>query len=127
MNLYLTSAGFLAAMTTLGHFTVGTRLYLRPTLQAAIDPVAKQIMHCLFHYSSVVLVLAATTLLYLGTQGGGIEGGDLIARFIGLQFALFGIWQLWIALRSDIPNGPVKLFQWTFFLTISGLAFAGSM
>jgi len=126
MNYFLLAAGAIAAATTLGHFTVGARLYLRPTLEAPLDPVARKIMHCLFHYSSVALILATSTLLYLGYQGGAGSDARLLVLFLSAQFALFGIWQLWITLTSEIQRAPLKLFQWTFFAAISVLALLGA-
>ena len=58
MNWYMLIAGIIALFAVIGHFTIGRKLFLMPTLKADFDVVAKKIMHCLFHYSSVWLVLS---------------------------------------------------------------------
>ena len=66
MDWFITIAGLLAAMTTVGHFKIGSREFLRPMLEASFDQVSKKVMHCVFHYVSTFLILSALTLLSIG-------------------------------------------------------------
>ena len=66
MNWTIFIAGVGAVFVTLGHFAVGSKLYLKPMLQASFDDVPKKVNHCVFHYVSVFLVLSAIFLLLVG-------------------------------------------------------------
>jgi hypothetical protein len=126
MNWLLTISGLFAAFTTIGHFVVGTKQYLVPTLEASLDEVPKKVMHCLFHYISVFLILSAVVLLAAGF-GIGLGGDSTqLIRFIAINYAAFAGAQVVIAVRSDIERGPFKLFQWTFFVLIAVFAWLGT-
>ncbi len=126
MNWFIISAGILGAFTTVGHFTMGTKEYLKPMLAASFDEVPKQVMRSVFHYVSVFLILSTLALLALGFGFITDEQPSLLARFIALNYAFFAIWQLAIAATSGIPNGILKLFQWTFFVIIAVMTWIGS-
>lgn len=126
MNLLVTLAGATALMTTAGHFTAGTKMYLKPLLASDIEPVAKKVLHCVFHYVSVFLVLSTAALLWIGLGMADAVAVDALARFIALNYIAFGIWQLVLAKLSGIPSAPVKMFQWVFFFVIAALALWGS-
>ena len=125
-NGFFIASGVVAAMTTAGHFIVGTPNFLRPMLGAQFDAVSQKVMHCGFHYVSVFLGGSAVAMLALGF--GLIDGGGaLLARFISANFALFAIVQLWLGATSGIERWPMKLFQWVFFVLIAALAWAGTL
>ena len=126
MNWLITLSGIFALLTVAGHFTVGSKTYLKPMLAATFDPVAKKVMHCVFHYVSAFLILAAIALLLIGTGTMQFQGAFRLVQFIALNFAAFAVWQLTLASTSGIPNGVFKLFQWVFFITISILALTGA-
>jgi len=119
-------AGGLAGFATLGHFFIGSRNFLRPTLQAPFDEVPKKVMHCLFHYVSGYLILSAIFLLAIGL--GYKLGGNpaLLVKFIVLNYAAFAIAQIIIALASNIQNSLLKLFQWIFWTLIALFAWIGA-
>jgi len=125
MNLFILIAGILAAATTAGHFAVGSKQFLAPMLNAEFDPVPKKVMHCLFHYVSVYLILS--TLALLGAAFGHIpvEGSGLLVKFIAINYAAFAVWQIALAVTSGIEKGIFKLFQWVFFVAIAILAWLG--
>jgi len=126
MNGYILSAGVLAALTTLGHFFVGSPQFLKPMLAAAFDEIPKKVMHCVFHYVSVYLILSTAALLLIGF-GVDLQGDPaLLIRFIALHYTLFAVWQIVIAVTSSIPNGIFKLFQWIFFTLIAILSWIGA-
>ena len=125
MNWYLCCAGIFAAFTTIGHFTMGSKSFLKPMLEASFDNVAKKVMHCVFHYISAYLILSTLVLLFTGF---GFDFGSdftLLVKFIALNYLLFALWQIILALLSDINNSLFKLFQWVFFVLIGVFAWLG--
>jgi len=66
MNWPILIAGIGAVFITVGHLTAGSKMYLKPMLQASFDDVAKKVNHCVFHYVSVYLVVSAVFLLLIG-------------------------------------------------------------
>ncbi len=111
MNWFLIIAGGFAGLATVGHFAIGSRSFLGPTLQASFDEVPKKVMHCLFHYVSGYLILSTIFLLAIGL--GFKFGGNpaLLVRFIALNYVAFAVAQIIIALTSNIQNPLFKLFQ----------------
>ena len=126
MNWYVLIAGLIAAGVVVGHFLMGSKLYLSPMLAAEFDAVAKKTMHAVFHYLSVFLILAAGVLLAAGTGCTGL--GDLTGavRFIAVNFLAFAAWQVVLALGSGIEKPLTKMFQWVLFLLIGVLALLGT-
>ena len=125
MNIYVIISGFLALFTTIGHFTMGSKLYLKPMLKSDFDEVPKKVMHSAFHYVSVFLI--TSTLMLLGY---GFEiftpGNEMLIKFIAINYAGFAVWQILIALTSGIEKSITKLFQWTFFILIALFAWIGA-
>ena len=119
MNWYIISAGLISTFTTLGHFAVGGKEYLNPMLSAEFEAVPKKVMHAVFHYVSVYLILSSLALLATGF--GLLPGAQaqLLIRFIALNYAAFAIWQMIIALGSNINQPLIKMFQWVFFVVIA--------
>ena len=126
MNWLITISGVFALMTLAGHFTVGSREYLKPMLVATFDPVAQKVMHCVFHYVSVFLISSAAALLLIGTGMMNFQGSARLVQFIALNYAAFAVWQIILATTSDIPRAAAKLFQWVFFILISVFALIGA-
>lgn len=122
MNPLIVSAGFIALMTTAGHFTVGRKMYLKPLLKSEMEPVPKKVLHCVFHYVSTFLSLSTLALFVSAFT----KIGRLATVFIALNYALFAVWQLSLVKASGIERGMLKMFQWTFFVIISVLAFLGA-
>ena len=126
MNWLITISGVFALLTTIGHFVVGSKEFLKPMLEATFEPVAKKVMHCVFHYISTFLVLTTIVLLAIGTGSIKVQGSTILVQFIAANYVVFAIWQLVLASTSGIPKGLFKLFQWVFFVTIAVFAFAGA-
>lgn len=83
-------------------------------------------MHCVFHYVSAYLILSTIALLMVGL-GIGLQGDTtLLIRFIALNYAVFAVWQIVLALSSRIPNGLFKMFQWILFALITIFAWIGA-
>ncbi|MDA3791759.1 MAG: hypothetical protein PF503_25095 [Desulfobacula sp.] len=127
MNWMLLVAGITSALTTIGHFLVGTKMFLVPMLESDFELVPKKGMHCVFHYVSVYLILSAAFLLLAGF---GVDMGSdntLLIRFIAVNYTGFAIWQIVIAAKSGISNVITKLFQWVFFVIIAVCSFWGTI
>jgi hypothetical protein len=125
MNWLLFIAGLFGGFTTLGHFFIGGKNFLKPMLEASFDEVPKKVMHCVFHYVSAYLILSTIVLLAMGL-GFHFKGDTtLLVKFIAIHYAVFAITQLIIALTSKIQKGIFKLFQWVFFVIIAVSAWLG--
>jgi hypothetical protein len=125
MNWFVLIAGIIAAMTCVGHFTVGRKEFLNPLLEAEMADVPKKVMHCVFHYVSVYLVASALVLLAVGAGVKFKSGTTFLVDFIAINYAAFAVVQLVIAFRSKIPKPMTKLFQWVFFVLIAVFAWIG--
>ena len=125
MNVLIVLAGVVGALTTVGHFVVGSRRFLAPMLAAPIEDVPRKVMHCVFHYISTYLVLSTAALLLVGFGACVGEGTTALVQFIAINYLVFALWQLLIAFGSGIPRAPLKLFQWVFFLLIAVLSWLG--
>ncbi len=122
MNLLVFIAGIIAALATIGHFTMGTKLYLRPLLSSEVDPIVKTIFKSVFHYSSIFLLTSTIVMLNVGFRGVNcVYDSFLIMAFFSVNYLLMGIWQLIIALRSGIQKPLLSIFQWMLWLIIGGL------
>ena len=126
MDWYITIAGLIGALATIGHFTMGTKQFLKPMLEASFDPVPKKVMHCLFHYVSTFMILSTINLLLIGLNVWPALNSMIVVKFIGANYLVFGVWQIILAASSDIPGGVIKLFQWIFFLLIALFSFLGA-
>jgi len=126
MNTMVLIAGILAAMATLGHFTMGVKLYLQPLLASDLETIPKKVMHTVFHYISVYMTLSSWMLIMIGIRGDGcMFDPTLVLSFIGMNYALFAVTQIIIALASGIDRALLKMFQWTFWLLIAAFTFMG--
>lgn len=127
MNFYLLIAGLIAAMTSIGHLTYGRRRFLKPMQAADFDPLAKAVMHCIFHYMSVFLVVSSLLLISCGFEAVSQMQSFGVLLFIALNFALFTVWQVYIGFMSEL-DAPFKgLFQWVFFALVAGFTLAGAL
>ncbi len=126
MNWYITIAGLIGVLATIGHFTVGTKQFLKPMLEASFDPVPKKVLHCVFHYVSTFMILSTINLLLIGLNVWPALNSMVLIKFIGANYLVFGVWQIILAASSDIPGGVIKLFQWIFFILIALFSFLGA-
>ena len=126
MNWFVLAAAILGAMTTIGHFLVGTKEYLVPMLASSIEPVPKKVLQAVFHYVSVFLILSTAALFAVALGTIPAQAGSYLAAFISANYALFAIWELVIAFGSGIERAPLKMFHWIFFVLIAVLAGWGS-
>ena len=126
MNWMILVSGLAAGLANLGHFTVGSKNFLKPMLQADFDDVSKKVMHCIFHYISVYMVLSFMVLIAIGLGFSFGSANALLVKFIAINYFLFAITQIVIAATSNIPNGVIKLFQWIFFIGVAIFAWIGA-
>ena len=126
MNWMIFISGLAAGFVNLGHFTVGSKDFLKPMLQAEFDDVPKKVMHCVFHYVSVYLVLSFIVLIAIGLGFSFGAADKLLVKFIAINYFFFAITQSVIAATSNIQKGVIKLFQWIFFMIIAIFAWIGA-
>lgn len=119
-------SGLAAGFVNLGHFTIGSKEFLKPMLQADFDDVPQKVMHCVFHYVSVYLILSFIVLMAIGLGFSFGAADKLLVKFIAVNYFFFAITQIVIAAASNIPKGVIKLFQWIFFLIIVIFAWIGA-
>ncbi len=128
MNTYVLIAGIISLMATVGHFAMGKKMYLKPVLDSNLDQVPKKVMHSLFHYMSVFMVLSTFVLLArCGNKCMMYENVYDVVKFVGIVYGFFAITQFIIAATSGIKNGIFNMFQWIFWLLISVFALLGVM
>ena len=126
MNAYLLIAAIFSLFAVIGHFTIGRKQFLLPILKSDADLIPKKIMHGLFHYMSIYMIL--TTFILFNTsmdQCVVFENNPLVIKFIGISYLGFALVQLIIAATSKIPGGIFKLFQWVFWILIGVFALLG--
>jgi hypothetical protein len=126
MNWLILISGLFALFAVIGHFTMGTKSFLKPMMDASFDIVPKKVMQSVFHYISVFLILSAVALLLTGFGFSFDLDSTLLIWFIALNYSIFAIVQIIIALTSGVPNGATKLFQWVFWIIIAVLAWVGA-
>jgi hypothetical protein len=126
MNWMIFISGLAAGFVNLGHFTVGRKEFLKPMLQANFDEVPKKVMHSVFHYVSVYVVLSFIVLIAIGLGFSFGAANTLLVKFIAINYFLFAITQIIIAATSNIQNGVIKLFQWIFFMVIAIFSWLGA-
>lgn len=111
---------YLSVFMLIGHLALGIPWYLNPVLKSDTAAIPKSVMHAVFHYMTVVMVLSATALVSFAHNLLTISP-DVI-RFIGIAYLLFGLTQIVIAVTSSGFKGLKDMFQWTMFLPIGILA-----
>jgi len=126
MNWMILIAGLVAGFVNIGHFTVGSKDFLKPMLQAEFDDVPKKVMHSVFHYVSVYVVLSFVVLISIGLGFSFGTADTVVVKFIAINYFLFAITQIIIAATSNIPKGVTKLFQWILFMAIAIFAWIGA-
>ena len=127
MNWPVFIAGVGAVLITLGHFSAGSKLYLKPMLQASFDNVSRKVNHCVFHYVSVYLLLSAVFLLLIGIGYHNQADNSWLIKFISLNYGFFAVVQIVIAATSGIQNAIFKMFQWMLFVFVAVFAWVGTI
>ncbi|MEE8340619.1 MAG: hypothetical protein V3R52_00830 [Candidatus Neomarinimicrobiota bacterium] len=123
MDYLLLTAGILALGATIGHFTMGSKDFLKPILRSEADEIPKKVMHSLFHYMSVFMVLSTVILLGFSMKNSLIfDSTDDVIKVIGFFYLGIAIVQFIIAATSKINNGIFKLFQWVFWILIAAFS-----
>ena len=117
-------AGVIAGFATIGHFTMGTKLYLKPFLGTELDLIPKNVILSVFHYISVYQILSSLVLIMVGINFENCQHDPtMLLNFVGLNYALFALVQIVIALTSSVKGGLFKMFQWIFWILIAVLIF----
>jgi hypothetical protein len=121
--LYWICAGAIAAFTAGLHLIAGHRAPLCVMLQASFEEVSKRTMHAVWHIVTVALFLSAIVLLAAGLWPARVSAQ--LPAFVGAHYALYTLVFLVIALAAPLERGLWKLPQWTLFVPIAALSFAG--
>lgn len=111
---------YLSVFMFVGHLAMGMKLYLRPMLKSDTETVAKNVMHAVFHYMSIVMLMSAITLI--SHAHNLFEISSDVILFIGILYLVCGILQMLMAVLSSGLKGLINMFQWTMFLPIGILA-----
>ncbi|WP_406661708.1 hypothetical protein V7O66_04095 [Methanolobus sp. ZRKC3] len=111
-------AGFLALFVVVGHFVFGSKWYLRPMLDSNMELIPKAILQSVFHYVSIYLLLSSITLLLIGFGIFLSPENVIMVKFIGLNYLLFALVQIFYSIKNKVPNPLITMFQWTLFLPI---------
>ena len=120
VNAWLVAAGMLAMLLAIGHVAGGTRFVYRPMVQASFDEVAKRTMVFVWHFSTLVLFMAAGALLY-----GGSRSAPILVGYVLVQTAALAVVHLLVAATSGVDGWYKKMPQWVAFAVIAGLTAAG--
>lgn len=118
MDIFTFIAGVLASFVVIGHFIMGVKVYLKPMLEAEFNQIPKATMQSVFHYISVFLILSALALVVSGLKASNLEGTELLVKFIGVNYILFALVQIFYSIKNGVKNPLIKMFQWTMFLPI---------
>jgi uncharacterized membrane protein len=117
-------AGILAGLATLGHFTAGTKMYLKPFLATDLDAVPKNVILSVFHYVSVYQIFSSMVLIMVGINFENcVYDPTMLLNFIGINYAFFAGVQIIIGLSSSVKGGLFKMFQWIFWVLIAVFLF----
>lgn len=111
---------YLAVFMLIGHLAAGMKMYLKPMLESNTEEAAKNVMHAVFHYMTIAMLLSA---IYLVSFAHNLFPISLdIVRFIGTFYLACGLTQMVMAILTNGMKGLMKMFQWTMFLPIGILA-----
>ena len=126
MNYYFLTAGIISMFAVIGHFTIGRTDFLEPVLNSDIDEIPKKVMHSIFHYLSVYMILTTILLLLFAIDSHALfENHSDVAILIAISYVGFAVTQIIVAVTSSIKGGIFRLFQWIFWMLIAVLSLAG--
>lgn len=116
---------YLSVFMLIGHLAVGMKMYLKPMRESNTEEVAKNVMHAVFHYMTIAMLLSAVYLVSFAHNLFPISI-DVI-RFVGIFYLACGLAQIAMAISVNGVKGLIKMFQWTMFLPIGILAILVSL
>lgn len=126
MNYFTLAAGIVSLIAVFGHFTMGSKLYLKPVKNSDIDEIPIRVMESLFHYMSVFMIITTFCLLISAFNIDFLFNNiNDVVLLIGILYGAYAIAQFIIALLSSVKMGVTKMFQWVFWLIISILSIIG--
>lgn len=111
---------YLSVFMLVGHLGVGIKMYLNPMRESNTEEVAKNVMHAVFHYMTIAMLLSAVYLVSFAHNLFPISID--VVRFIGIFYLTCGLTQMVMAILANGIKGLIKMFQWTMFLPIGILA-----
>ena len=123
MNWIVLIAGLLSALGLITHVTIGRKKYIRPMLEAAIDPLAQNLLLCQYHFVSVAAGLSTLMILLIGLNIW--RGFTAVLFFIAANYLVCAAVQFTIALRSGISWGIFKINSWFGLVVVAALLIVG--
>ncbi len=111
---------YLSVFMFVGHIVMGIKLYLKPMLSSDTEEIAKNVMHAVFHYVSVIMLFSSIALILYAHEI--VEISSDVILFIGIFYLGCGILQMVMAIVSKGLQGLIKMFQWSMFIPIGILA-----
>ncbi|MFC1865587.1 hypothetical protein ACFLYB_02595 [Chloroflexota bacterium] len=126
MNWLVLISGLFAFFASVGHLTMGRKLFLQPIMDASFDEIPKKVMQSIFHYMTIFQILSAVALLLIALGYSFDLDSILLVWFIALNYSLFAVSGIIIAMTSGIPGGLTKMFQWIFWIIIAVFAWIGA-
>lgn len=127
MVVILIAATVLSAGICVYHLIYAKRILLTPLLNAHISLQSKQMLRCLFHCLSVFFV--TSTFAFLACALKIIPGmyAFSLLLFIGMNYGVFAIWQLYIAILSPPNSGNIIIIKALVFLLTAIFAVLGPL
>ena len=120
MNFPLLIAAVVTSMACAGHFTIGSKSFLKPVLEhQEIGIIPRKVMHSLFHYMSAWMLISAVLLWgFVFDYAFVFRSTEDVTLLIGICYLAFALVQIPLAMNSPIENGLLKMFQWIFWIII---------
>ena len=123
MDYLILTSGVVATLATIGHFTMGNKMYVKPVMDSNADEIPKRVMLSVFHYMSVYMVLTVVILIAFSFGENLVfENPSDVLKIIGFSYAGFAAAQLIVAFTTPIKMAVFKMFQWIFWILIAVFA-----
>ncbi|MCE9684813.1 hypothetical protein LZP73_01110 [Shewanella sp. AS16] len=125
INVYFILAAILATLLSLLQLTVVKSRVLAPLLQSRLHDTAKQMLHCMYHWISVLFLLSALVLWACGLALVSSMHAFALVLFLALIYGIFVIWQLYLLRLNRAEDAWLAWYQGMSLLLICLLCLAG--
>ncbi|WP_394203596.1 hypothetical protein [Shewanella waksmanii] len=127
MNVYFLLASVGAVLLLVWQFTVGLKKIIAPLKGSELDPIAKTLLQCGYHFQSVMLLCSAAVLVACGFDVIASMQGFGVVLFIAMFFGMCSIWQLYISFISEVKQPFVNVNHWLLYALISIFSLLGAL
>ncbi|NMH64263.1 hypothetical protein [Shewanella salipaludis] len=125
INVYFILAAILATLLSLLQLTVMKSRVLAPLVQSQLHDTAKQMLHCMYHWISVLFLLSALVLWACGLALVSSMHSFALVLFLALIYGIFVIWQLYLLRLNRAGDAWLAWYQGMSLLLICLLCLAG--